>query len=101
MGTRAEASCGWHTRPARHTQLTPSECDWRTSYSNTNYIALGLIAEKVPGESCRTELTQRILRSVKLTATELPTPRTLAHLAQVRQREAAGIPATSSPRAGS
>ena len=57
------------------------------SYSNTNYIALGLIAEKVTGKSCRTELTQRILRPVKLTATELPTTRTLAHLAGISKPE--------------
>jgi len=50
------------------------------SYSNTNYIALGLIIEKVTGHSYRSELTQRILRPLKLTATELPTTRTLRDL---------------------
>ena len=50
------------------------------SYSNTNYIALGLIIEKVTGDSYRSELTQRILRPLKLTATELPTTRTLRDL---------------------
>jgi D-alanyl-D-alanine carboxypeptidase len=50
------------------------------SYSNTNYIALGLIIEKVTGDSYRRELTQRILRPLELTATELPTTRTLRDL---------------------
>lgn len=50
------------------------------SYSNTNYIALGLIIEKATGQSYRSELTQRILRPLKLTATELPTTRTLRDL---------------------
>ena len=50
------------------------------SYSNTNYIALGLIIEKATGQSYRSELTQRILRPLKLTATELPTKRTLRDL---------------------
>jgi D-alanyl-D-alanine carboxypeptidase len=53
------------------------------SYSNTNYIALGLIIEKVTGRSFRTELTQRILRPLKLTATELPATRTLPYLHDV------------------
>lgn len=52
----------------------------RWSYSNTNYIALGLIIEKVTGHSYRSELTRRILRPLKLAATELPTTRTLPDL---------------------
>jgi D-alanyl-D-alanine carboxypeptidase len=52
----------------------------RWSYSNTNYIALGLIIEKVTGHSYRSELTRRILRPLKLGATELPTTRTLSDL---------------------
>jgi D-alanyl-D-alanine carboxypeptidase len=50
------------------------------SYSNTNYIALGLIIERVTGHSYRSALTRRILRPLKLTATELPTTRTLRDL---------------------
>jgi D-alanyl-D-alanine carboxypeptidase len=32
------------------------------SYSNTNYIALGLVVEKVTGNSIRQELVRRITR---------------------------------------
>lgn len=52
----------------------------RWSYSNTNYIALGLIIEKATGQSYRSELTRRILRPLKLTATELPRTWTLRDL---------------------
>jgi D-alanyl-D-alanine carboxypeptidase len=58
--------------------LFPPGTQW--SYSNTNYIALGLIVEKVTGGSFRTDLTRRILRPLNLTATELPTTRTLPDL---------------------
>jgi Tol biopolymer transport system component len=46
------------------------------SYSNTNYIALGLVIEKVTGHSYAQELEQRILEPLGLDRTELPrTPR--------------------------
>lgn len=41
-------------------------------YSNTNYIALGLVIEKATGHSYRRELEQRILEPLKLENTELP-----------------------------
>jgi TolB protein len=45
-------------------------------YSNTNYIALGLVVEKVTGHSYSQELEQRILEPLGLDQTELPrTPR--------------------------
>ena len=41
-------------------------------YSNTNYIALGLVIEKVTGHSYAQELEQRILKPLELDHTELP-----------------------------
>ena len=45
------------------------------SYSNTNYIALGLVIEKVTGRSYADELEQRIFRPLGLDDTELPQTR--------------------------
>jgi D-alanyl-D-alanine carboxypeptidase len=50
------------------------------SYSNTNYIALGLVIEKLTGHSFAQELTQRILRPLRLAHTELATTRRLTGL---------------------
>ena len=49
-------------------------------YSNTNYIALGLVIEKVTGRSYAEELEQRVLDPLGLTRTELPTTRRLSDL---------------------
>ena len=49
-------------------------------YSNTNYIALGLVIEKVTGRSYAEELEQRVLDPLGLSRTELPTTRRLADL---------------------
>ena len=46
-------------------------------YSNTNYIALGLVIEKVTGRSYAEELEQRVLDPLGLSRTELPTTRRL------------------------
>jgi D-alanyl-D-alanine carboxypeptidase len=43
-------------------------------YSNTNYLLLGLIVEKVTGKSIRAELTERIFRPLGLTHTALEGP---------------------------
>jgi D-alanyl-D-alanine carboxypeptidase len=43
---------------------------WR--YSNTNYVALGLVIEKVTGHSYGQELEQRIFEPLGLEQTELP-----------------------------
>jgi D-alanyl-D-alanine carboxypeptidase len=45
------------------------------SYSNANYIALGLVVEKVTGHSYAEELSQRILDPLELKHTELATTR--------------------------
>ena len=50
-------------------------------YSNTNYIALGLVIEKVTGRSYAQELEQRLLDPLGLDQTELPTTRRLPDLA--------------------
>jgi len=52
----------------------------RGVYSNTNYIALGLVIEKVTARSYGQELEQRILRPLKLDHTELPETRRLPDL---------------------
>lgn len=51
------------------------EPDLQWEYSNTNYIALGLIIEKVTGHSYSDELTLRILKPLGLRATSLATGR--------------------------
>ena len=48
----------------------PPGSDWR--YSNTNYIALGLVIEKITGNTYREELQHRILDPLALKRTELP-----------------------------
>ena len=44
----------------------------RFSYSNTNYILLGLVVERVTGDRLAGQLQQRILRPLGLADTELP-----------------------------
>ena len=44
----------------------------RYRYSNTNYIALGLVIEKVSGHTYARELERRILKPLGLDRTELP-----------------------------
>ncbi|MFC9843004.1 serine hydrolase domain-containing protein [Streptomyces sp. NPDC060223] len=41
-------------------------------YSNTNYIVLGMIVERVTGRSYRTEIDQRVIRPLGLRDTRLP-----------------------------
>jgi D-alanyl-D-alanine carboxypeptidase len=49
-------------------------------YSNTDYIALGLIIERLTRRSLAQELEQRILRPLRLRHTQMATTRTLADL---------------------
>ena len=49
--------------------LFPAGSQW--AYSNTNYIALGLVIEKVTGHPFGQELRQRILKPLALSQTEL------------------------------
>ncbi|MGW4436837.1 serine hydrolase domain-containing protein [Streptomyces sp. NPDC004596] len=41
-------------------------------YSNTNYVVAGMVIEKVTGHSYATEITRRVIRPLRLTATSLP-----------------------------
>lgn len=50
------------------------------SYSNTNYMALGLVIEQVTGRSYRDELSRRIVEPLGLAHTELATTRRLPDL---------------------
>jgi len=54
----------------RHDVLFPPGTDW--SYSNTNYIVVGLLVRTVGGEKVKSQLADRILRPLGLTATTLP-----------------------------
>jgi len=53
-----------------HPPSFPAGTSWR--YSNTNYLLLGLIVERVTGRSYRTEISRRILRPLGLWATYAP-----------------------------
>jgi|RhiMethySRZTD1v2_1073278.scaffolds.fasta_scaffold304296_2 D-alanyl-D-alanine carboxypeptidase len=44
----------------------------RFAYSNTNYILLGLVVERITGDQLAAQLRQRILAPLKLADTELP-----------------------------
>ena len=46
-------------------------------YSNTNFIALGLVIEKLTGETYASQLEKRILEPLRLDDTELPAARTV------------------------
>ncbi|WP_371669637.1 beta-lactamase family protein [Streptomyces sp. NBC_00289] len=48
----------------------------RYSYSNTNYVLLGLVVEQVTGRSFATEAERRILAPLRLTGTSFPGSRT-------------------------
>jgi D-alanyl-D-alanine carboxypeptidase len=54
----------------RHQPLFPPGT--RFAYSNTNYILLGLLVERVSGHRLAAQLQQRILRPLGLNDTELP-----------------------------
>ncbi|MFI1971575.1 serine hydrolase domain-containing protein [Streptomyces cinnamoneus] len=41
-------------------------------YSNTNYVVLGLLVEKVTGRSLGSEITRRLIRPLHLTGTSFP-----------------------------
>ncbi len=80
---RAERSSS--TRPIRTLRFAASHpLDFPPGstfqYSNTNYIALGLVIEKVTGHSYARELEERILEPLELDHTELPKTRRLPDL---------------------
>lgn len=46
----------------------------RWEYSNTNYVLVGMIIERLTGQPVRTEVTRRIIDPLGLTATTFPAP---------------------------
>jgi len=48
----------------------------RFSYSNTNYVLLGMVIEQVTGDSYATEAERRIIAPLRLTGTSFPGSRT-------------------------
>lgn len=54
----------------KHPALFPPGAGW--SYSNTNYIVAGMLAERVTGRSLDTEIARRITRPLGLRDTYLP-----------------------------
>jgi D-alanyl-D-alanine carboxypeptidase len=53
-----------------HAPLFPPGTDW--SYSNTNYVVLGLVVEAVTGTALERELRERIFEPLGLAATSFP-----------------------------
>ncbi len=58
-----------------HPALFPPGANW--SYSNTNYILLGLVVETATGDNLGAELQRRIFAPLTLTATSFPQTLTL------------------------
>ncbi|HEX3291830.1 MAG TPA: serine hydrolase domain-containing protein [Gaiella sp.] len=56
---------------ARHRRLFPPGTDW--SYSNTNYVLLGLVVEAATKHTLRRELTTRVFVPLGLRSTSYPT----------------------------
>ncbi|MFF2544599.1 serine hydrolase domain-containing protein [Kitasatospora sp. NPDC058063] len=54
----------------RYPSAFPPGRDWQ--YSNTNYILIGMIIEKLTGHSWNEEVTRRIIRPLGLTGTWMP-----------------------------
>ncbi|MFE6481970.1 serine hydrolase domain-containing protein [Streptomyces sp. NPDC057757] len=54
----------------------PSAAPGQYAYSNTNYVLLGMIVERVTGNSYATEAERRILVPLRLTGTSFPGART-------------------------
>ena len=63
---------------ARQPLVFPPGSD--SGYSNTNYIALGLVIERVTGHAYARELEERILQPLELDDTELPKTRRVTDL---------------------
>ncbi|MFD3499335.1 serine hydrolase domain-containing protein [Streptomyces sp. NPDC058678] len=62
---------------AVHIALThPPATPGRYSYSNTNYVLLGLVVEQVTGHSYATETERRVIAPLGLTGTSFPGSRT-------------------------
>jgi D-alanyl-D-alanine carboxypeptidase len=62
----------------RHKPLFAPGADGKQSYSNTGYVVLGLVIEKVTGHSLAEELNARIFRPLRLEHTSFPASPKLA-----------------------
>jgi D-alanyl-D-alanine carboxypeptidase len=62
----------WDPAETLAAAVTKPRVDGGWSYSNTNYVALGLLIEAVTGQSYEDEVRARILEPVGLTRTQLP-----------------------------
>ena len=54
----------------------PPAAPGRYSYSNTNYVVLGMVIQQVTGDSYATEAERRIIAPLRLTGTSFPGSRT-------------------------
>ncbi|MER6102501.1 serine hydrolase domain-containing protein [Streptomyces sp. NPDC001832] len=54
----------------------PTNAPGHYAYSNTNYVVLGLVVQRVTGNDYATEIRQRIITPLHLTGTSLPGART-------------------------
>lgn len=63
---------------AIHTAVAhrPTNTDGGYSYSNTDYVLLGLVVQRVTGHGYATEIRRRIINPLRLTGTSLPGART-------------------------
>lgn len=78
----------------RHPPLFPPGTDW--SYSNTNYVLLGLVVEAVTKHSLADELRARVIGPLGLRATSYPPGAALAgRVAHGYQGSAPGLPIPS------
>ncbi|MFJ2888415.1 serine hydrolase domain-containing protein [Streptomyces sp. NPDC087305] len=64
------------TRAVRIAVTHPPADRGRFSYSNTNYVLLGLVIRQVTGDSYATEAERRIIAPLRLTGTSFPGSRT-------------------------
>jgi D-alanyl-D-alanine carboxypeptidase len=76
QGLIADPGRSWSPREVlsvafSHPALFAPGTNW--SYSNTNYVVLGLVIEAVTGSTLERQLQQRILTPLKLEATSAPT----------------------------
>ncbi|WP_053847719.1 serine hydrolase [Streptomyces sp. NRRL B-24085] len=67
----------------------------RYSYSNTNYVVLGMVIQQVTGDSYATEAERRIIAPLRLTGTSFPGSRTSLPSPHGRAYTAAGSDVTA------
>lgn len=64
------------TEAIRTALALPATTPGRWSYSNTNYVALGMVIKQVTGRSYATEAARRIITPLRLSGTSFPGTRT-------------------------